>query len=91
MIFFIPLFPLPLSSWHIQKEYPPGIRKSHSRVHAGDTSRPLLQGGDKEEKVRMLMEKRAFLYEEAADLIIDVDEKTIDVIADEILEKVEGE
>ncbi len=58
---------------------------------AGDTSRPLLQGGDKEEKVRMLMEKRAFLYEEAADLIIDVDEKTIDVIADEILEKVEGE
>ncbi len=58
---------------------------------AADTQRPLLQGGDKEEKVRALMEKRASLYEDAADITIDVDEKTIDVIVNEILEKTEGE
>lgn len=54
---------------------------------AADTSRPLLQGEDREEKVQRLLEKRAPVYESAAEIIVDVDEKTLDEIVDEILEK----
>lgn len=57
---------------------------------AGDTSRPLLQGEDKEEKVKRLLEARAPVYEKAADFAIDVDEKTTDGIVEEILERIEG-
>lgn len=52
-----------------------------------DTSRPLLQGGDKEEKVKRLLETRGPFYESAADFIVDTDEKTTDSIVDEILER----
>lgn len=54
---------------------------------ASDTSRPLLQGEDREEKVRSLLEERSPVYESAADIIIDVDEKIVDEIAGEILQK----
>lgn len=54
---------------------------------AADTSRPLLQGEDREEKVKRLLEKRAPVYESVAEIIVDVDEKTLDEIADEILGK----
>ena len=53
-----------------------------------DTSRPLLQGEDREEKVRSLLEQRAPVYESAADIIIDVDGKIVDEIADEILQNI---
>ena len=57
---------------------------------AADTSRPLLQGGDKEEKVRRLLEARGPVYEDAADFTVDTDEKTTDSIVDEILERAEA-
>lgn len=52
----------------------------------GDTTRPLLQGGDAEEKVRSLLAYRNPLYEEAANLVIDVDGKTIPEIAEAIVQ-----
>lgn len=54
---------------------------------SGDTSRPLLQGEDREEKVRKLLEGRSLVYESGADIAVDVDGKTEDEIVDEILEK----
>lgn len=54
-----------------------------------DTTRPLLQGEHPEEKVRLLLEKRTPLYESAADIVIDVDDKGFDAILDEIIEKAE--
>lgn len=49
-----------------------------------DTTRPLLQGDSPQQKIRTLMEKRAPIYEKAADVIIDVDGKDFDAIMDEI-------
>ncbi len=51
----------------------------------GDTSRPLLQGGDAQEKVTTLLTQRAPIYQKAAHLSIDVDNKTLNQIAEEIL------
>lgn len=51
-----------------------------------DTSRPLLQGDDPQGKIRRLMEERAAVYEEVADVIVDVDGKEFDEILDEIVE-----
>lgn len=56
-----------------------------------DTTRPLLQGDDPQRKIRELMEKRADIYERAADVIIDVDGKDFDDIMDEIVMKCGGE
>lgn len=56
---------------------------------ANDTTRPLLQGENPQEKVRNLMALRTDIYESAADVIIDVDEKDFDTILDEIMERVE--
>ena len=55
---------------------------------ASDTTRPLLQGENPEEKVRLLLEGRKEIYEDAADMIIDVDDKNFDEILDEIIERV---
>lgn len=55
---------------------------------AYDTTRPLLQGDDPEEKVRTLLDKRSPIYESAADIIVEVDDKDFDAIMDEIMEKV---
>lgn len=50
----------------------------------GDTTRPLLQGSDPEEKIRTLIKERDPLYREAADVIIQVDAKSFDQILNEI-------
>lgn len=50
-----------------------------------DQSRPLLQGENPQEKIRTLMADRSALYEQAADVIIDVDGKNFDTILDEIV------
>ncbi len=49
-----------------------------------DTTRPLLQGEDPQDKINRLLMARAAYYEQAADVIIDVDEKSFDQILDEI-------
>ena len=51
-----------------------------------DTNRPLLQGGDEDLKTKIqgLLEKRSSAYEEAADLIIDVDDKPFGQVLYEI-------
>ena len=51
----------------------------------GDTTRPLLQGEDPLLRIKELMEGRSDVYDEAADLIIDTDNKTPDEICDEII------
>ena len=50
-----------------------------------DTTRPLLQREDKETAVKELMESRYEKYRAAADIIIKVDGKTPEKIADEII------
>ncbi len=57
---------------------------------AYDTTRPLLQGENPEEKVSRLMQERAGVYESTADLIVDVDDRNYEEILDEILEKLDG-
>ncbi len=64
------------------------LRTSRSTIInrlSGDTSRPLLQGENPSEKVEKLLSSRAPLYESAADIIIDTDDKSIDELVDEIL------
>ncbi|MBO5623321.1 MAG: shikimate kinase [Butyrivibrio sp.] len=51
----------------------------------GDTTRPLLQGEDPLLRIKELMDGRSDVYDEAADLIIDTDNKTPDEICDEII------
>ena len=51
---------------------------------AGDTSRPLLLGGDVKGRVDSLLKIRGPLYENGADLVVDVDEKTPDAIVTEL-------
>lgn len=52
---------------------------------AGDTTRPLLQGENVEEKVEKLLAYRSPIYEEAAHLVLDVDGKSPGRIGKEIL------
>lgn len=52
----------------------------------GDTTRPLLQGENPMEKIRVLLEEREKLYREAADFIVSVDGKRPAVIVEEIAE-----
>ncbi|MGN0279770.1 MAG: shikimate kinase [Lachnospiraceae bacterium] len=49
-----------------------------------DTTRPLLQGENPQEKIRSLMAQREQNYEEASDIIIDVDGKDFEQIIGEI-------
>lgn len=49
-----------------------------------DQSRPLLQCGDPLERIRTLLEERKDVYETAADLIVDVDDKNFGQIMYEI-------
>lgn len=56
---------------------------------AGDTTRPLLAGPDREQKAHDLIEVRRPAYTECADLIVDVDGKTPEEIVQEIIEQVE--
>lgn len=52
---------------------------------AGDTSRPLLKGGNVRERVDSLLGRRGALYEEGADVVVDVDGKRPEEIGEEIL------
>ena len=54
---------------------------------SGDTTRPLIKGEKLEEKVEKLLSTRLKYYEEAADITINTDNKSIDDIAEEIIEK----
>jgi len=56
----------------------------------GDKTRPLLQGEDPQTKIRSLMEYRAPIYSECADIIVDVDNKPVERIMDEIFTKTAG-
>ena len=51
-----------------------------------DTTRPLLQGEDPLGKIIKLMAEREELYKEAADIIIDVDDKNMEQVLSEITE-----
>ena len=52
----------------------------------GDHTRPMLQGGDAGERARSQLEYRTPLYQKAADLVVDVDDKTVSGIAEKIIE-----
>lgn len=51
----------------------------------GDTTRPLLQGGDVRERVESLMAFRGPLYESAAHMTVDTDGRSPEDISDEIV------
>lgn len=52
----------------------------------GDTTRPLLQGGDPMEKIKALLAERESLYADAADVVIMTDGKKTAHVAEEIEE-----
>lgn len=52
----------------------------------GDTSRPLLKGGESE-KLKALMQARTPIYESAADFTVDTDGLTPEEVAEKIQEK----
>lgn len=54
-----------------------------------DTTRPLLQGDDPQEKIRALLRERAGIYEKVSDIVIDVDNKDFDTILDEMIKAME--
>lgn len=54
-----------------------------------DTTRPLLQGNDPKTKIRTLLDERDTYYREAADIIVDVDNKEFEQILDEIARQVD--
>ncbi len=60
-----------------------GAETIYERVKS-DTTRPLLQGDDPKAKIRALLRERDGFYEAAADVIIDVDDKSFEEILDEI-------
>lgn len=54
----------------------------------GDTSRPLLQCRDPQERIRTLLESRREAYESAADVILNADDMTMEDLIETIAEKV---
>ena len=52
---------------------------------SGDTKRPLLKGGDLREKIQTLMAKRADIYEERADIIVDTDDCTLQSLYERLM------
>lgn len=57
----------------------------------GDTTRPLLQGGDAREKVYDMIGRRDPIYRQAADLIVNVDGREVEKIAEELRERIGGQ
>lgn len=55
----------------------------------GDTTRPLLQGDNPQEKIKMLLEEREPFYMEGADAVIEVSGKSFDEIIEQIVQKME--
>jgi len=56
----------------------------------GDTTRPLLQTEDPQARIAELMGARAQAYENCSDIIVDVDNKPVERIMDEIFTKSAG-
>lgn len=56
---------------------------------ANDDTRPLLQGGDKLEKIRILMEERRELYEKYADVTVNVSPGNVNQITERIARELE--
>lgn len=56
----------------------------------GDTTRPLLQGDDPLGRIHELMSARESAYMDCADVYVDVDDKTIERIMDEVFTKAAG-
>ena len=54
-----------------------------------DTKRPLLQCDDPLGKIRELMASREDAYNECADIIVDVDEKSVEMVVEEILTRLQ--
>ena len=52
---------------------------------AGDTTRPLLAGDDRQQKAETLLAQRGPIYGETAHLIVDADDRRPEAVADEIL------
>lgn len=50
----------------------------------GDSTRPLLQGGQLEQKIADLMAAREPIYERVADVVVETDGKTIEDVMEEI-------
>lgn len=50
----------------------------------GDTTRPLLEGGDVLEKIENLLNFRDPIYEYGSHMVLDVDEKTVEEIIEEL-------
>lgn len=53
-----------------------------------DTTRPLLQGADPQNKIKTLLDERDGYYMEAADVVINVDDKDFEKILSEIEQNV---
>lgn len=56
---------------------------------ANDDTRPLLQGGDKLEKIRSLMEERRELYEKYADVTVSVSPGEVNRVTERIARELE--
>ena len=50
-----------------------------------DTTRPLLKGGNLKDKIHTLMQQREDIYIEAADIIIDTENKAFEHMYEEII------
>ena len=58
---------------------------------ASDRERPLLPAGADPERIRVMIKERTEAYKESADLIVRTDGKKPEEIADEILDKLQGQ
>lgn len=56
-----------------------------------DTTRPLLQCENPLERIRTLLEQRKEAYEACADIIIDVDELSMQQVVDKVIAELEGQ
>lgn len=54
-----------------------------------DTTRPLLQVENPEERIRILLKQRAPVYEACADVVLDVSDRSFDEILDQIGKELE--
>ena len=57
----------------------------------GDSTRPLLQGTDPMEKIRVLLDERQKRYADAADIVITTDGKKPVQVVEEIVAALEGD
>lgn len=55
-----------------------------------DNTRPLLTGGDKLTKIKVLLAERESFYIKNADIMVETDKKTPDIVAKNIIDKLEG-